>query len=103
TCNPPAPFPSLFPSTPPFRSGIVQLRNPRTFRLELWESDVPAVQTVVRQARLAATSNVPVLLQGPRGSGKEWLARTIHRLGPRRDRKSTRLNSSHLGISYAVF
>src|SRR5215472_17810493 len=23
--------------------------------------------------------------------------------GPRRDRKSTRLNSSHLGISYAVF
>src|SRR5262245_63977263 len=28
-----------------------------------------------------------------------------HRLGPpaRQDRKSTRLNSSHLGISYAVF
>src|SRR5262245_64989794 len=26
-----------------------------------------------------------------------------HRFGERQDRKSTRLNSSHLGISYAVF
>src|SRR5471030_3363423 len=32
-----------------------------------------------------------------RGTGKEWLGWQI------RDRKSTRLNSSHLGISYAVF
>src|SRR5262245_63289303 len=31
-------------------------------------------------------------------AGRLWLER-----GDRRDRKSTRLNSSHLGISYAVF
>src|SRR5438045_8517459 len=30
-------------------------------------------------------------------------AHFTHRLAPIRDRKSTRLNSSHLGISYAVF
>src|SRR5437899_9447070 len=35
-------------------------------------------------------------------SGQMWLsiARQAHEIG---DRKSTRLNSSHLGISYAVF
>src|SRR5215212_10468840 len=34
---------------------------------------------------------------GPRATSWSW------RPGPARDRKSTRLNSSHLGISYAVF
>src|SRR5258705_8064046 len=29
--------------------------------------------------------------------------RSVHGPAPGRDRKSTRLNSSHLGISYAVF
>src|SRR5690625_6978979 len=34
-----------------------------------------------------------------------WCLETTHgtRLVPRRDRKSTRLNSSHVAISYAVF
>lgn len=74
-------------SSPPLPEKIVQLRDrlQRTYRLELWESDVPAVRTAVLQARLAAATTAPVLLQGPPGSGKEWLARTIHRLGPRRE------------------
>src|SRR5205814_6594178 len=33
-------------------------------------------------------------------AGPDWVD---WRVWPRRDRKSTRLNSSHLGISYAVF
>src|ERR1035441_6924648 len=32
-----------------------------------------------------------------------WIANTSQSLATRADRKSTRLNSSHLGISYAVF
>src|SRR5262245_64522042 len=36
----------------------------------------------------------------PRGSTSSFTGRSR---GPIRDRKSTRLNSSHLGISYAVF
>src|SRR5262247_389721 len=38
-----------------------------------------------------------------RGHGAEDAAAAIGRGGMRDDRKSTRLNSSHLGISYAVF
>src|SRR5438034_3155130 len=35
--------------------------------------------------------------------GDVGAARRLHRLGDHRDRKSTRLNSSHTVISYAVF
>src|SRR5258705_4030941 len=33
----------------------------------------------------------------------KWWATTLDKMVQRGDRKSTRLNSSHLGISYAVF
>src|SRR5438445_7514589 len=39
---------------------------------------------------------------GPAGRGRR-LARGPRRRGPAQDRKSTRLNSSHANISYAVF
>src|SRR5205814_9736559 len=51
--------------------------------------------------------NGPVVLEsgaevraGARLEGPLWVGANAHVLG---DRKSTRLNSSHLGISYAVF
>src|SRR5207248_11448407 len=41
------------------------------------------------------------------GSGEVWVEKRTHRIAriavPGRDRKSTRLNSSHRTISYAVF
>src|SRR5436853_4252617 len=45
-------------------------------------------------------------LLGPNGAGKTTTVRilsTLTRADAGQDRKSTRLNSSHLGISYAVF
>jgi transcriptional regulator with PAS, ATPase and Fis domain len=82
---PVAPLPMIRQS--PLPEKVVQLRDRAAarFRLELWESGVPAVQQAVARARLASQTDVPVLIHGPPGSGKEWLARTIHRLGPRRD------------------
>src|SRR5258705_8107037 len=50
------------------------------------------------------------LFRSPMPAARSLSVRTRRRAGPRpapnrtgRDRKSTRLNSSHLGISYAVF
>ncbi len=51
--------------------------------------DIPLIthsdrmQTLLADARLAAESNVPVLIQGPTGSGKELLARYVHQQSPR--------------------
>jgi two-component system response regulator GlrR len=52
-----------------------------------WRADFvcgsPVMDEVLRQARRAAESDEPLLLGGPRGSGKEKLARVIHGASPR--------------------
>src|SRR3712207_7402456 len=70
--------------------------------------------TLFRSAVLPPGSDVargrlqPDLYQAERGARvdearRHPLASGFHPLGIRRDRKSTRLNSSHANISYAVF
>src|SRR5439155_4761339 len=66
------------------------------FREMVGES--PALRaTLERAARVLPHADATVLITGETGTGKELLARA------NRDRKSTRLNSSHVAISYAVF
>src|SRR5690349_21968808 len=77
---PPPPPSTLFPYTTLFRSRPVDLDHRAT------DLSVPAVGYRKHQARLA-------------DRGPESALRTR----ARRDRKSTRLNSSHVEISYAVF
>ena len=78
-------------------------RARRKYSLDTLDSDLPAVRQMAVQARLASVTALPVLLNAcscffasdptmanaiiseMRPSGKEWLARTIHRLGPRRE------------------
>src|SRR5438045_4507937 len=57
-------------------------------------ADVPGVQHRVTPGRLAARGHVGRAAQVQPVGGRD---------GAVGDRKSTRLNSSHLGISYAVF
>src|SRR5229473_6746003 len=52
------------------------------------------MQEVMRMAELAAPSSASVLITGETGSGKEILARTIHRLSPRADRPFIAINCS---------
>src|SRR2546427_7534258 len=68
---------TLFPYTTLFRSEF-----PEIFRVEVLEVGLQRVGIERRRARLAAS---------------------LSRLDRREDRKSTRLNSSHSQISYAVF
>src|SRR3712207_8877855 len=85
---------TLFPYTTLFRSGIVALRHlgePCAERGEAFGS----VRQLARARRVADQRPDRQLLGHARGLGD------VSSEG--RDRKSTRLNSSHANISYAVF
>src|SRR3712207_8561111 len=75
---------TLFPYTTLFRSRAAQISH----RLDVEEAGEPL--GVVRG-------------EGTGHRGPEALAHQDELLGQQRDRKSTRLNSSHANISYAVF
>ena len=50
------------------------------------------LQELLRQVRTVAATNATVLLQGETGTGKELVARAIHRLSPRADSKFVSVN-----------
>src|SRR3712207_7031975 len=75
---------TLFPYTTLFRSLLA----------------APARQLDVLQAEHRAR---PQVHRRVLGHGAQLLVELQRDLGPSRDRKSTRLNSSHANISYAVF
>src|SRR6266436_3816694 len=91
---------------------ITRLNRRKDTRVNAIASDVLAVPLVHRSAlmsrvvdlaRRVAGSDANLLVVGESGTGKGLLARFIHEASARRDRKSTRLNSSHGYSSYAVF
>ena len=50
------------------------------------------LREVSRRIRLVAPHATPVLIEGPTGSGKELVARALHRLSPRAGRRMVALN-----------
>ncbi len=52
----------------------------------------PAMLEVSRRIRLAAPRRTTVLIEGPTGTGKELVARALHRLSPRAKNKLVALN-----------
>jgi transcriptional regulator with PAS, ATPase and Fis domain len=56
------------------------------YRLDSLDSPVLAVRRVAEQVRLAAPTRATVLIVGEEGTGKGWVARTIHQEGPNRER-----------------
>src|SRR5262245_62614789 len=83
---------TLFPYTTLFRSVLaVDLRNPH------WQENRPVVHAVEIDTGF---ENVRVACQTH--GGQKSAVGSAPETDPL-DRKSTRLNSSHLGISYAVF
>jgi transcriptional regulator with GAF, ATPase, and Fis domain len=61
--------------------------------------DSPAMRAVYRLTRLVASSRASVLLVGETGTGKEVIARNIHRLSPREDGPYVRVNCGALSES----
>src|SRR5689334_24504201 len=97
----PPPRPTLFPYTTLFRSRLAEIRPAHG------DGDRPLFAAVEDARHLALAPRRP----GAAGAGAPAHFHVQYDLGhrvrlkmrSRRDRKSTRLNSSHSSISYAVF
>ena len=92
----------------PERAAIPELGNCEFRPVELESRQIPGLDDVLRelgifvgsarlwkvaeQAGIAADSDLPVLLLGETGTGKERFARLIHRLSPRRCRELVAIN-----------
>jgi DNA-binding NtrC family response regulator len=61
-------------------------------RLPEFVGDHPLLLEVSRRVRLVAPRSTPVLIQGPTGTGKELVAKALHRLSPRALRPFVVLN-----------
>src|SRR3712207_7332336 len=82
---------TLFPYTTLFRSWLLVSQLPNDFH---WLASAAATAVVVCPS--GSSSWKSVFLQ-------DVASNNTPRLRPTKDRKSTRLNSSHANISYAVF
>src|SRR5207253_7360093 len=96
TCQPPTS--TLFPYTTLFRSAELPISVVHRFAERVRQLYLISVAEAFHQARLEG------VIRGP-SIGHPIVDAAPRRVTPRRarDRKSTRLNSSHVAISYAVF
>ena len=80
------------------RERVAQLEATleHTPSFESFVSVSPAIQRVIERARLASASDVPILLLGETGTGKEMLARAIHAASPRAGRPFVAVNCGAL-------
>ncbi len=72
---------------PPLPEKLVALRErtAQRYGMDQLTSKLPAFQRVIEQVHLASQTQVPVLLVGEPGTGKHWVARTIHHQGTMRE------------------
>lgn len=81
-------------------SAVALGHGDNTRRQDEWRSGIIShsrvMDTVLEQARCAATSDVSILIQGETGTGKELLAQAIHRASERRQGPFVSINCSEV-------
>src|SRR5437588_549012 len=70
----------------PPRLIVLREQTAQAYGIEHFPAESPAQRRLLEQVRLAGLVDAPVLLVGEAGTGKQWLARTIHRQGKARER-----------------
>jgi DNA-binding NtrC family response regulator len=77
--------------------GMPKLKRPEVFKPIVTGS--ANVLRVLREAELHASSDIPILISGETGTGKELLARAIHGASPRANHRFTPVNMESLNPS----
>jgi transcriptional regulator with GAF, ATPase, and Fis domain len=83
------------------RSSLVWKKEVAAPEEEGWIVADPAMRAILERVKKAACSNLPVLLLGETGTGKEILARVIHRNSPRAGHPYVTVNGALTGGSLA--
>lgn len=92
-----APVTGFFASQPlPEKAIALRHRFAEEFKLDRLALELPVMQRVAEQARLAAQTTLPAVLIGEAGTGKQWLARCIHGLSEARDHAFAAIDCSRL-------
>src|SRR3712207_7827109 len=89
---------TLFPYTTLFRSGLKILVTSRALLRVTGEQGVEVTPLQLPEPRFGEWDP-----RAPRSAAVDLLVERARAVKPDLDRKSTRLNSSHANISYAVF
>ncbi|MGE5223704.1 MAG: sigma-54-dependent transcriptional regulator [Omnitrophica WOR_2 bacterium] len=76
------------------RRELAHLRQAQNQEMDFIIGKSKAMKLQLDQAQRAAAASVHVLITGPTGTGKEVMARAIHRLGPRASKLFVPINSS---------
>ena len=90
----PVPAPLLPERLVALRQGFRQ-----AYCLGSLDSESPALRRVAQQVRLACQTRSPVLVLGEPGSGKEWIARTLHQESSGREQVFAALDCGKLPAS----
>jgi DNA-binding NtrC family response regulator len=71
------------PPATPVPEKLIALRGGLAdrYRFDQFDTVSPVMRRVLDQARLASQTRSPVVIVGEAGTGKQWLARTIHHQG----------------------
>src|SRR5690606_41700485 len=96
---PPLPLATLFPYTTLFRSIVRE----NGLGMRIAKVGIPNPDQGHQHRNILAERRIPEMLIGRIGPFQEFLEIIVSDGKGNGDRKSTRLNSSHVKISYAVF
>lgn len=70
--------------------------SPQALPLDRLDTGDPVMHKVVSKARLALGHDIPILIEGETGTGKELLAQAIHQSGPRRQAPFVAINCASI-------
>lgn len=77
--------PSQVSATPAPAATLTKIGNHYTADMDALNSGDPQIEQMLRQIRLVMNQDIPILIQGETGVGKELLARAIHKSSDRRE------------------